>query len=76
MFTYDISSSGRIMYNAPIGFHDDCVIAHALAIWGMQPVTRREATEDMSIIQRDILQKTGQAPEEDFEEVEDWALEA
>jgi hypothetical protein len=42
----------------------------------MQPVTKREATEDMSIIQRDILQKTGQTPAEDFEEVEDWALEA
>ena len=33
-FTYDISEvTGRIRYEAPIGFHDDIVIAHALAIW-------------------------------------------
>ncbi len=30
-FEYDISASGAITYNAPAGFHDDCVIALALA---------------------------------------------
>lgn len=74
-FTYDISEkTRRIMYNAPVGFHDDIVIAHALAVWGMQPVLRNQATDDMSIIQRDILQKTGKIPEDDFEEVPDWGL--
>ena len=33
-FTYDISEqTGRVRYNAPVGFHDDVVIAHALAVW-------------------------------------------
>ena len=33
-FTYDISEqTGRVRYNAPAGFHDDVVIAHALAVW-------------------------------------------
>lgn len=33
-FTYDISeTTDRIRYEAPVGFHDDIVIAHALAIW-------------------------------------------
>jgi hypothetical protein len=74
-FTYDISDKGRIFYNAPVGFHDDIVIAQGLAVWGMQPVTKRVATEDMGIIERDILEKTGQIEkEDDYEEVDDWQL--
>lgn len=74
-FTYDISDkTGRIFYNAPVGFHDDIVIAHALAIWGMQPVRRTEPEREMSIIQRDIIAKTTPQTENDFEEVDDWSL--
>lgn len=72
-FTYDISDKGRIFYNAPVGFHDDIVIAQGLAVWGLQPVIRREITSDMSIIQRDILEKTQGIPDE-VEEVPDWNL--
>ena len=72
-FTYDISDKGRIFYNAPVGFHDDIVIAQGLAVWGLQPVIRREITSDMSIIQRDILEKTRGLPDE-VEEVDDWNL--
>ena len=33
-FTYDISeATDRVRYEAPVGFHDDIVIAHALAVW-------------------------------------------
>ena len=33
-FTYDISeATHRVRYEAPSGFHDDIVIAHALAVW-------------------------------------------
>lgn len=73
-FTYDISDSGRIIYGAPVGFHDDIVTAHGLAIWGLNPVTRQIPTQDMTVIQRDILRKTQGEPEEDFEEVDDWHL--
>lgn len=74
-FTYDISDkTGRVFYGAPVGFHDDIVIAHGLACWGLQPVTRVVATEEMTVIQRDILEKTQGTPEEDFEEVDDWHL--
>jgi hypothetical protein len=30
-YEYEISARGRLSYNAPSGFHDDCVIALALA---------------------------------------------
>jgi len=33
MFTYSLSPSGLIRYSAPEGYHDDCVIALALAAW-------------------------------------------
>jgi len=37
-FTYDISSTGKVMYNAPQGFNDDIVIAHALGVWSLYPI--------------------------------------
>lgn len=33
MFQAESLPSGRIRYNAPEGYHDDCVIALALAVW-------------------------------------------
>lgn len=61
VFTYDISErSGLIVYNAPVGFHDDIVYAHALAIWALNPVTRYKEPEEMGILEADIAKKTGQ----------------
>lgn len=74
-FTYDMSEkTKRVIYGAPVGFHDDIVIAHALAVWGMQPVARTQPIREMSLIQQDILRKTGGMPDEDYEEVDDWGL--
>jgi hypothetical protein len=74
-FTYDISEkTGRVFYNAPIGFHDDIVIANALAVWGMQPVLHKMPTHEMSIIERDIAAKKANLPEDDYEEIDDWGL--
>ncbi len=74
-FTYDISEkTGRVFYNAPIGFHDDIVIANALAVWGMQPIMHIQPTQEMSIIQKDILAKKNAVPEDDYEEIDDWSL--
>jgi len=36
IFEYEITASGLLRYNAPEGSHDDCVIALALANWGLQ----------------------------------------
>jgi hypothetical protein len=35
-FTYKITPSSHIQYNAPEGLHDDCVIALALAAWQLK----------------------------------------
>lgn len=50
-FTYDISSSGKVRYEAPQGFHDDIVISHALAIWQLQPVLEPEKAETPTLLQ-------------------------
>lgn len=41
-FTYDITNTGKIRYEAPVGFHDDIVIAHALAVWSLQPMVMED----------------------------------
>ncbi len=48
-FGYDITPSGNIRYNAPSGFHDDCVNSLALAVWPLydpaKPTTIEEHIE-------------------------------
>jgi len=36
IFEYEMTSSGLIRYQAPEGYHDDCVIGLALANWGLR----------------------------------------
>ena len=52
-FTYEISANNNIIYNAPDGRHDDCVISLALAVWACrsfihsaQVIERREDEEE------------------------------
>jgi hypothetical protein len=37
IFEYEIGKSGIVRYSAPEGYHDDCVIALALAYWHLRP---------------------------------------
>lgn len=58
IFTYDISElTDRVHYGAPVGFHDDIVISHALACWSLQPIIVQKKQREMSVIQKDFLQK-------------------
>jgi hypothetical protein len=58
VFTYDFSEkTDRVYYGAPPGFHDDIVIAHALACWGLQPVIKQAVVPSMSTIQKDFALK-------------------
>ncbi len=76
-FTYDYSEkTGRVIYGAPVGFHDDIVISHALAVWGLQPILESKKTEEMSLIARDIYEKNKTYEDEqsgtiEFEEYEE-----
>jgi len=35
-YEYQIGPTGQVSYAAPSGYHDDCVMALALAVWGMR----------------------------------------
>jgi hypothetical protein len=37
-YEYDTTAMGALIYSAPEGLHDDCVISLALAVWGAQHV--------------------------------------
>lgn len=50
-FTYDMSSSGKIRYEAPVGFHDDIVMSHALAVWELQPLLPIEKPKPKTQVQ-------------------------
>lgn len=41
-FTYEIGPTGRIRYQAREGFHDDVVLADALAVHQLQPLARED----------------------------------
>lgn len=53
-FTYDISEkTGRVMYNAPIGFNDDIVISQALAVWRLNPIFKEvKVDQPKTLIQK------------------------
>ena len=66
-FTYDITNSGRISYNAPAGFHDDIVIAHALAVWQLTPLYPSIQTQPVSLIRERYQQSTKGNSEYEFD---------
>ena len=78
-FTYDISeTTDRIRYEAPVGFHDDIVIAHALAVWRLNPLVREAQQAPKTIIRLSYEQKLKDQTQEANLEVpesnwEQWA---
>ncbi len=76
-YSFEIGPTGMTRYGAPEGFHDDIVIAHALAVWSLVPVFRVETFKEPTLIQnalakaRDIYNRTEE--EENEEEWDIWA---
>ncbi len=73
-FTYDFTSSGKVSYNAPAGFHDDIVMSHALAVWSLQPIYREEKKPELSPIAKDIYEKTRAQSQSDFQNSLDYDI--
>ena len=49
-FEYEMLPSGRVRYNAPQGYHDDCVISLALANWcKMKVMSSHSSMADFSL---------------------------
>lgn len=74
-FGYDISEkTERVYYGAPAGFHDDVVIAHGLAVWGMQPVLQTTPVKEMTAIEKDMYELTHKS-HNDYDEYPDSEYE-
>lgn len=68
-FTYDVSGSGKIIYEAPQGFHDDIVIAHALAIHSLQPVIAKVTLKEPTVVEKMFAQALASREEDDYDEI-------
>ena len=55
-YEYEISPAGQIPYGAPAGYHDDCVMALALANHGRW---EQETCGSMAVLTGSGRQKTG-----------------
>lgn len=68
-YTYEISSMGKVRYSAPNGFNDDIVIAHALAVWLLQPLYASISQQKVSPIKQLYIerQKSYEESEYDYE---------
>jgi len=63
-FTYDVSPTGLLRYNAPVGLHDDIIMAHGLAIRDMvdyQPTPEPK----VSIIKAELIKRLGGSDDEE-----------
>jgi hypothetical protein len=54
-FSYEIGPTGKIRYQAREGFHDDIVISHSLAIYGLQPIVKEIAMPDDSRLHKHFV---------------------
>jgi phage FluMu gp28-like protein len=51
-FTYEKTKSGKVLYTAPEGFHDDIVISHALAVHGLHLIPEKSRPESKTRLQK------------------------
>ena len=64
-FTYDISEvTDRVRYEAPVGFKDDIIIAHALAVWRLNILTREAQPAPKTLIRLSYEQKLKEQTQE------------
>lgn len=72
-FSYEISSNGRIVYNAREGSHDDIVISHALAVWKLTDMYIQPTVVEEPLIRRAMRDKINQTQsgfnENDYEAI-------
>ena len=55
-FTYEMSKTGKVYYNAREGYHDDIVISHALAVSDLSEHPR-PAPDDVSPLRAELMRR-------------------
>ena len=69
-FNYEIGESGKIKYGAPQGFNDDIVIAHALAVWSLQPLYKEVMVKPKTRIE--LMHEKAKANYQERENRDEW----
>jgi phage FluMu gp28-like protein len=81
-FTYDISElSDKVRYGAPVGFHDDIVIANALAVWRLITKTKEVVEKPKTLIRHSYETKLREQIQDQVfdptpEQWSEWGAEA
>jgi phage FluMu gp28-like protein len=68
-FSYELGPTGKIRYGAKTGKHDDIVMAHALAIYGLEPVTTPIKTIVTNPVRMEFLKQ-----KRTYEKQDDWGF--
>jgi hypothetical protein len=71
-FSYEIGPTGKIRYQARQGLHDDIVLSHALAVFGLFPLHAKPEPEEPSIIQLHRQKLTNGYSEQETEQWGEW----
>lgn len=64
-FSYEIGPTGKIRYGARLGYHDDIVLSHALAVYSLQPIYEQEKTIEPTPLQVHFARATRRWEQED-----------
>lgn len=56
-FSYEISSSGRVVYQAREGFHDDIIISHALAVSELYDIPKEKIIVEQPLIRQEFIKR-------------------
>jgi len=54
-FSYEIGPTGKIRYQAREGFHDDIVLSHALAVFGLTPIVKERTMPDQTRLHQHFI---------------------
>lgn len=73
-FNYEVGDTGKIRYGAPQGFHDDIVIADALAIWSLQPLYREAMEKPKTLVQKAYERAKDKYEGGQFDEWSNWGV--
>lgn len=71
-FTYEIGPTGKIRYGARAGFHDDIVLADALAIWALNPIYKTKLEPEKTRLQTDYERKKKLLHGGQDREIDEW----
>ena len=71
-FSYTMGITGAVRYGAPSGFHDDIVIAHALAVWSLYEHHEQKQTVEPTRTQRALSQAVRRSRNTGAGELDEW----